>query len=383
METGKEWRDSQSGTAVSTFGIMYGQPIALGDYDIYVKYVLTGSPMYGAGVRRGWRLEKIGVYEVSSLIETEEGIETLYDEMEKMMNDYVFVDPMGNIHEMQVQASTFTTSTCLDWRIFTSEDYPGLNHKVGYFNYRSFVAPLVGDITKVFASFKAEGVGDLILDLRYNGGGSTEALDTLVGLLVPEKLDGDIFSVLTHNSNLSDLDEKSRYSVSDHTLSLNRIFIIIGNGTASASEVLINGLRSGIGVSNVITVGEVTFGKPNGMYVFAYPQGPDSDYYSKADYVFLPICFYTCNKDGEQIPDYGFVPSHSVPDDLYHDWGVDERLINDCLTYITKGHFLPDTEVTKCGNMCSGRKGLQIIREENAPGYGKLYRETSGMKKKF
>ncbi len=380
METGDEWRNSLSGTVGNTLGIEYGQPVSQGDYDVYVRYVLMNSPMYNAGVRRGWKLEKIGNYEVSALIETEDGIITLYEEMIKMRNDYVFIDTAGNRHEINVLASTISTPTYLDRRIFTSEDYPGLDHKVGYLNYRTFVLPLISDITESFALFKTEGVSDLILDLRYNGGGSTAALDTLVGLIAPKKCDGDLFSVIIHNRNLSELNEECYYSISDNTLSLDRIFVITGMGTASASEVLINGLRSGIGKSNVITVGETTYGKPNGMYVFAYPQASGDDYYSKADYVFLPICFYTCNKDGEQIPDDGFVPLHYVPDDLYHDWGVGERLINDCLAYIANGNFPPETDVRKCNASGYVRKAHKIAREENAPGYGKLYREPLNLK---
>jgi len=373
MQTGEEWRDSQSGTVSNSFGISFAQPIeGYNDYNVYVRYVLLNSPMYNSGVRRGWRLDGIGGYRVNELIQSSEGINTLYVEMNKPTNEYVFTAPDSTSHTLNVTAAKISTPTYLDSRIFTSEDYPGLTGSVAYLNYRTFVSTMTSDIKESFAKFKTAGVQDLILDLRYNGGGSTEALDTMISLIAPEKLNGEIFSVMTHNDQLSSLDDSDLYSISDGTLALNRLFVITGNGTASASEVLINGLRDGLGANNLITVGDTTYGKPNGMYAFAYPEGPETDYYSSADYVFFPICFYSCNRAGEQIPDTGFIPVLCEGDDLYHDWGADERLISDCLRYIVNGSF-GETKASDFGNGIALRaEGNRILVEEDAPGYGKM-----------
>jgi len=374
METGDEWRDSQSGTVTNSFGAVFAQPTDQGDYDIYVRYVLLNSPMYKAGVRRGWRLDAIGGHQISDLITSEAGIKILYAEMEKSSNTYVFTDSDSQQHTLDLTAATISTVTYLDRRVFTPEDYPALTGNVGYFNYRTFVSTMEADITETLSEFKSAGVSDLILDLRYNGGGSTTALMKLVGGIVPSSLDGEVFSVITHNSKLTKLNTTDYYDVDAGTLSLKRVFVITGGGTASASEVLINGLRDGLGADNVITVGDVTYGKPNGMYAIPYPEGPEASYYSKADYVFLPICFYTCNRAGEQIPDDGFVPVKSMPDDLYHDWGVDEKLIAACLSYIAGGSF-QDTKTSACGNDAVLRaEGYKFAVEEEAAGYGRLVR---------
>ena len=90
-------------------------------------------------------------------------------------------------------------------------------------------------------------------------------------------------------------------------------------------------------------VGDTTYGKPNGMYVLMYP-GSNSDYqaynkgnYDKLQWVFLPIAFFNQNSRGESIPWDGFVPDNYRPDDLYHDFGVEESDIKACLTHLVSG----------------------------------------------
>ena len=94
-------------------------------------------------------------------------------------------------------------------------------------------------------------------------------------------------------------------------------------------------------------VGDTTYGKPNGMYVLMYP-GTDADYdkYDAGDYstlklVFLPIAFFNRNGKNEPIPYDGFVPDNYRPDDLMHDFGVEEDNIKACLESIVNGAF-PD-----------------------------------------
>ena len=126
------------------------------------------------------------------------------------------------------------------------------------------------------------------------------------------------------------------------SLDLDAIYVIGLSGTASASEMIINGLKPYI---DLTLVGDTTYGKPNGMYVFMYPNDMtnmkkyDEGDYSGLEYAFLPICFFNKNGVGEFIPDDGFVPDNYRPDDLTHDFGVEEDLINACLTKIVTNTF--------------------------------------------
>lgn len=371
MTTGDAFRDSEEGVSTGSYGVAFGQPVdGYGDYLIYVRYIFPGSPMAAQGVTRGWRLDKIGGYAISDLIRSEEGIETLYDELDQDSNSFEFWDGSES-HSFEVSKTTISTRSYLDRRIIGPDDYPGLDHSVGYFNYWTFNSNQSEDIAGTISMFRDAGVSDLILDLRYNGGGSTDALATLVSLVVPETLEGEVFSVMKHNRYLSDYDESTRYSVADTSLQLSRLFVITGSGTASASEVLINGLRDGLGAQNLITVGDTTYGKPNGMYAFAYPEGTSSDYYADADYVYLPICFYSTNRSGEYIPDTGFAPDIHLPDDIYHDWGTEELLTKTCLDIITgartKGAVPAFAPSEKVSDGC-----VRISSPEDSEHYGLL-----------
>ncbi|EKD31164.1 MAG: hypothetical protein ACD_77C00381G0001, partial [uncultured bacterium] len=146
------------------------------------------------------------------------------------------------------------------------------------------------------------------------------------------------------------------------SLNLDRIFILTSKGTASASEVILNGFDP---LMNVIQVGSTTYGKPNGMYVLPYPE----EDYESPDYVFLPICFFSVNSVGQGHYVDGIAPDQSRPDDLYHEFGVNEDWVKSCLTYISTGSFpaLPAKPATAISVDFRGRMAV----EEDSPNYGR------------
>ncbi len=378
MTSGEEFRDSQEGVSSSSYGFSLGQPIEVyGDYNVYVRYVFPDTPMAGAGVCRGWRMDVIGTYRVADLLKSEAGVTLLNSELNRDSNHFEFWDG-GSTHSVDVSKAAISTRSYLVRKVFAPGDFPGLNRYVGYFNYFTFNDYLDSDIAETVSLFWNSGISDLILDLRYNGGGSINALSKLVGLLSPSELDGKVFSITKHNKNLSTLDDYTYYDIPGESLELRKLYVITGAGTASASEVLINGLRDGLGAGNLIMVGDTTYGKPNGMYAFAYPEGSKSDYYGKADYVFLPICFYTTNNSGQYIPNNGFVPDIYVSDDLYHDWGTDELLIKTCLELITGARTKSSpADITPDREILTG--GFRIPVGEDSGNYGRLIAPPAGI----
>jgi len=110
-----------------------------------------------------------------------------------------------------------------------------------------------------------------------------------------------------------------------------------------------------------------------------YP-GYKADYeaYNKNDYtnlqwVFLPICFYNENSQGQQIPEKGFVPDLYRPDDLYHDFGVEESSIAACLQHIVSGAYpseIPGTPRRTSQTKSMGKGLKRIETEENGSQYG-------------
>lgn len=329
-----------TGVAEKTYGATLLQPIDYyNDYSIYVAMIYPESPLARHGVTRGWKLTHLGGVPVMDLVRDNKYAK----EWAKANQELTFKDLEDSVHTfVESPADALNENPCLVSKIFGPDDYPGLTGKVGYFHYTSFVAQFNGCIDSIMLSFHDAGVNEMIVDLRYNGGGDVTALNTLAGYLAPKSADGKVLQKTIHNTALSFNDSKEVLKVQENSLTLDRLFVIISENSASSSECLINGLRPYMDVN---LVGRQSHGKPNGMYVLLYPCS-DADYarydrgdYSKLLYMFLPIAFFNKNSLNESIPNDGFVPDNDRPDDLYHDFGVEEDNIRACLEMIVNGSY--------------------------------------------
>ena len=394
METGEEYAAEEQGASYGTYGASLAQPLEYySDYDVKVRYVYPGSPFDLAGVKRGWTITYINGKSKDELVSSGKFNEVFYNPPTSKPQTFVFRDLEGKAREMDITAArVLNIRPGLITRIFDSEDWPGLNEKVGYFNYLGFQAgrdvngkPMIDDIKESMQTFRTAGVKKLILDLRYNGGGDSRASDTLINYLAPASAVGQVYVTRTHNSNLRKYDKS--YSVTrikdaggnDLSLDLDRLYIITGHGTASASEMTLNGLKT---MMSVEQVGDTTYGKPNGMYVLLYPADKqyqneyDNEIYTHLEYAFLPICFYNCNGAGQNIPDDGLKPVAGLrPDDLYHDFGPQEDNIAACLYHIVNGSYpaLPDPRTVVSHSETKSAVGMRDARlpeEARDPNYG-------------
>lgn len=189
-------------------------------------------------------------------------------------------------------------------------------HTVGYLCYSRFDKEQ--ELEPVMRHFHEEHIDELVLDLRYNPGGYLSTSQYLATSVVPDSVYGRVFQLLRYNHRVSQEllaengDSLRHYSFLSPTepdnhldtplygLSLKRVFILVSNHTASASEVMITCMRPFI---NVIVVGERTVGKGVGMNTF-------SD--SKYKYELVPITFRYYNVNMETTPDEGIEPDYEV-----------------------------------------------------------------------
>ena len=227
--------------------------------------------------------------------------------------------------------------------IYKTIDYAG--SKIGYLHYTSFGAASYSSLIKACSYFKKEGIRTLVLDLRYNGGGSTYAEQTLASMLAPEAdvLAGKVFLKTIYNATLTEAfgndDElfstdynftynrqNFSYSVKDAVIGLEHIYVIMTrNGSASASEALVCGL---LPYTDVRIVGDGSIGKYCGGYVLS---GADwfednkkyitSDYYTRGKRsigtwgIYVMVSKYAdVNGNTPCMPD-GFTPDIQVADD--------------------------------------------------------------------
>ncbi len=340
MMSGSDYLSSEAGV-YQTYGASFSQAVDYyNDYGVRVRYIFDNSPLSEKGVKRGYELTHLNGTPVMDLIKAE----TFNSTLSHVTNTFTFKDLDGNSTTFTATAREVSTRSVLKSMVITHNDFPNLPYPVGYFNYYAFKATMLSDIDDAMAIFKSAGIQELVLDLRYNGGGDGKATSLLANYLAPASAEGKIIARREHNDKLAqyDNDESTMTIVKRvaNSLDLRRIIILTSKGTASASEIIINGLDP---LMNVVQIGRTTYGKPNGMYVWFYPENDQTS----PDYVFLPIAFFSVNSQGYGHYENGIAPDNERPDDLYHDFGVKEDWLNAALTYITTGKFpaLPATSV--------------------------------------
>jgi hypothetical protein len=168
----------------------------------------------------------------------------------------------------------------------------------------------------VMSSFRTQGVQDLVLDLRYNGGGLVTMGSTVASFVSGSARSGQLYARLLYN-------DKQSASNRDFTLSnpggwsgVSRVYVLTGERTCSASEQVINGLR-GVGV-DVIAIGDVTCGKPVGFL-------PTDDGWGTT---YSIVNFESVNARNEGRYFDGLLPTCSVAEDFTRPLGaLDDPLL--------------------------------------------------------
>lgn len=145
---------------------------------------------------------------------------------------------------------------------------------VGYVNLRTFsIISATNDLRNAFASFRQQGITEYIIDFRYNGGGLLSVSEEL-GDLIGRNLVNQVFYELAFRSSKSQFNEIYRFESEPQAVAPTKIAFIGTGSTASASELVINGMQPFLG-DNMALIGTNTFGKPVGQSAFDRSQCDD------------------------------------------------------------------------------------------------------------
>ncbi|WP_269530966.1 S41 family peptidase [Chitinimonas sp. BJYL2] len=273
----KAWDDmANSGTSLG-YGIEWHLDSARAPRGIKVAYVEPGSAAAQAGVRRGDLLVTVdGVSaDGTTSLEVDTLNAALYPAAQGSHN-FVFNRTGATQFTVTLQAATVAKQPVL---VAKTLDAGGA--KVGYMVFNDHIATAEQPLIDAVNQFKTAGVTDLVLDLRYNGGGYLYLANQLAYMIAgPARAQGKVFTQLQYNDKRAADTAASRdlfrttacklnsqfYCTSGDalpTLGLARVYIIASNATCSASESIINGLR-GVDV-DVQLIGGTTCGKPYGF----------------------------------------------------------------------------------------------------------------------
>lgn len=198
-------------------------------------------------------------------------------------------------------------------------------HKVGYLMYNGFYPNYDTQLNEAFASLKSKGITDLVLDLRYNGGGSIQSATRLASMITGQ-FTGKVFSKQRWNDKINSYFEsedpealKNLFtstvgSAPLNSLNLPKVYILTTKSTASASELVINGLKPYI---NVVQIGDITTGKNVGsITVYDSPTFGKENRNPNHRYAMQPIVLKIVNAD--DFGDYfnGLTPTYSLKENL-------------------------------------------------------------------
>jgi C-terminal processing protease CtpA/Prc len=212
--------------------------------------------------------------------------------------------------------------------------------KIGYLVYMQFISNFEDDLRSVFQTFKSQGINHLIIDLRYNPGGSVNTAQIMASMIAPQEDVGlsKVFVKYFWNNGINDYFLNKEGSDSrnlvlkflpgeiTNNLSLDQVYILTTHSTASASELIINALKP---YMIVTTVGSSTVGKYTASVTF-------HDASKSYNWAIQPIVLKLANAN--DVSDYkdGFAPDYPVDDDYFAQLGsLDEDMLAKAVSLIT------------------------------------------------
>ena len=306
--------------------------------EMRVLQVFPDSPAEEAGLARGDFIVEINGRGVPDLIATG-AIDGAFGASDVGVQvSIAFRHPAGSRITADVTKRLVTIPTVSMTRVY---DVAG--RKIGYVFFRNFVQPSVAALDTAFNELRDAGVSELVLDLRYNGGGLINVAQHLASLIGGVRTEGQPLAEYFHNDKNAFRNQTIRFQSKPNALRLDRLIVIATRASASASELIINALRPFI---PVLIVGDRTYGKPVGQYQFEF-----------CDKVLAPVSFSLRNSKGEGDFFDGFAADCAAADDIGHPLGdMQEASLREALTLIHTGSCSAPTTLATRSQIGSARR---------------------------
>ncbi len=324
-----------------------------------VLYTKPGTPARTLGIKRGDIIRRINNQQMT-MTNYRTVIASLSDVTPSV--SITFSDYTNNIFTDKTPVVVNKVNGYNENPVFLDTVYTFQTKKIGYLVYNFFTND-PGDKTMKYdlelnaaiGQFKQQNITDLVVDLRYNHGGMMSSAINFASMLVPNLTTNKVFSYTEYNRNYTDYFNSSSFKsqypnenpfsdnfattidlpspktdkipVQNIGNSLQRIYFLIGDGTASASEMVINGIKPFL---PCILVGDTTVGKNVGSTLI------NDEKNTKNQWAFMPIVLRYFNKDRQSDFTKGFVPNYYIEDDFKHQLGdINEALLAKAISQIT------------------------------------------------
>ena len=287
--------------------------------DLRLTRVFADSPANRGGLARGQQIVALNGRTIAE-IQANEGVNAVFDlsPLEFTMRE---ID--GSEFTVEIAKDVVTIDPVPQSRIIV--DPNGVRPPVGYMELATFISTADAEMDAVFANFRAQGVNDVILDLRYNGGGLVSTSELLGDLLGGDVAENLVYSKTVFNELRAAVNDTVEFfERRGNSMSLVRLVVIASTRTASASELVINGMDPHV---EVTIVGDRTFGKPVGQVGLEF-----------CEKILRPTAFQTLNANDFGDYFFGLPVDCAAPDDLNVLVGADnDPNIEAALSYLDSG----------------------------------------------
>jgi len=350
----------------------------------YVRYIMPGSNASTKDIQRGDIF-----YAVNGQVLTVNNYQSLLGAQSYTLN---LADFDGTTLTPNGQEVALTKTEYAENPVFINTTVTETGHTIGYLMYNGFYSNYNAELNTAFAQLNSAGVTDLVLDLRYNGGGSVQTA-TYLASMITGQFNTQLFARQQWNSKLQAYFENENPGAltnlftdningqAINSLNLSKVYILTTESTASASELVINCLKPYI---DVVVIGDTTTGKNVGsITLYDSPDYTRNHVNGSHRYAMQPIVLRTLNADNFGDYSAGIAPDFQVDED-FTNMGVlgspDEPLFAFAIGKITgngrQGHFGPDRALRKFkGSKELRRFGTEMYVEQMPEGSIELVKQ--------
>jgi hypothetical protein len=317
-----------------------GIGLRLLDDTLVLRFVQPDSPAGRAGLARGDRVVAIDGVAIDALV-AEGLLEEALGPTEPGVTLRLAVERGNERRELRLTKDWYTVAPILARRTIERD-----GRRIGYVALYTFTEPTRAAWAETLAVLQTEGVRELVVDLRDNGGGRLFVAAEVAGSLAPPEAVGETFATLVHNARRTRDDMTIAVPAHPSTGAFEKVAWLVSDASCSASEVLVAGLRPFRGDA---LIGTATCGKPVGFE----PQVRD-------DLVLSAVSFAARNRDG--LGDWfdGLAPTCTVSAEPYLPYGDDaDPRLAEALRWLESGacSAAPDARTAALKSI-----GLQTLR---------------------
>jgi carboxyl-terminal processing protease len=236
---------------------------------VFILEAFEGAPALAAGIDRGTELIAIGTT-ASNLVSVSS---ILASSGAQGVSDALGPSTAGTVRVLRIKDASGTRDVSVakaDYDLSPLSPRYGAQvivdggRKVGYINLRTFILSANDQLTAAVSQFRAQGITDIIVDMRYNGGGLISVADHFGDLLGRNRSSSDLFERLKFRPEKASNDSTHFFTPQAESIAPTKIAFIGTKGTASASELMISAMLPYLHANEAL-IGTNTYGKPVGQ----------------------------------------------------------------------------------------------------------------------